>query len=46
MRRPGAEFIVTAAAATGLIALGIHRAEFRETLLNAALICLSCIGIR
>jgi hypothetical protein len=38
-------FLVTAAAAAGLLACGIYRREFGETLLNAVLICLSCIGV-
>lgn len=36
---------MTAAAACALLAAGLLRAEFRETLSNAVLICLSCIGI-
>ena len=38
-------FFLTAAAAAGLFALGILRGEYGETLMNAVLICLSCIGI-
>jgi hypothetical protein len=45
MRGRRAAFLSTAAAAIGLLAAGLLRAEFRETLSNAVLICLSCIGI-
>ncbi|MEW6721314.1 MAG: thioredoxin [Thermodesulfobacteriota bacterium] len=38
-------FFLAASAAAGILALGIYRREFGETLLNAVLICLSCIGI-
>lgn len=45
MRRRQAAFFLTASAALGVLAFGLQRAEFRETLMNAVLICLSCIGI-
>jgi hypothetical protein len=40
-----AAFLATAAAAVGLLAAGLWRGEFAGTLMNAVLICLSCIGI-
>jgi len=45
MKGRGIAFILTAAAAAGLLAFGIARGEIVETLRNAVLICLSCIGI-
>ncbi len=45
MKGRRAASLATAAAALGLLAVGLLRAEFRETLSNAVLICLSCIGI-
>ncbi|MBP2673262.1 MAG: hypothetical protein H6Q84_102 [Deltaproteobacteria bacterium] len=45
MRGLPAAFLATAAAAAGLFAAGLLRGEFAGTLLNAVLICLSCIGI-
>lgn len=42
-RRAG--FFAAAAGAAGLLAVGVSRGEFVETLRNAVLICLSCIGI-
>jgi hypothetical protein len=38
-------FFLTAAAAVGLLAFGVSRGEFVDTMRNAVLICLSCIGI-
>jgi len=38
-------FLATAGVAAALLAAGILRREFTETLRNAALLCLSCIGI-
>lgn len=45
MKGHPAAFLATAAAAAGLLAFGMYRKEFGETLLNAVLICLSCIGV-
>jgi hypothetical protein len=38
-------FFLAAGGSVGLLSLGIHRGEFVDTLRNAALICLACIGI-
>ncbi|MCL2103209.1 MAG: hypothetical protein FWH25_04130 [Syntrophorhabdaceae bacterium] len=45
MKRRRVAFFLAAAAAIGFLGLGLFRKEFVDTLRNAALICLSCIGI-
>jgi hypothetical protein len=45
MKRRGSAFLVTAALAAAAFGFGVYRQEFREVLINAALICLSCIGV-
>jgi len=38
-------FFLAAAVTAGFLGFGVFRKEFVETLSNAVLICLSCIGI-
>lgn len=45
MARRRFAFFMAAILAAGLLGVGIFRKEFMETLQNAVLICLSCIGI-
>ncbi len=45
MKGRPAVFLATAALAAGILAAGLLRGEFAGTLMNAVLICLSCIGI-
>ena len=45
MKKRRIAFLLTAAAAGALLAVGIYRKEIGEVLFNAAILCLSCIGV-